>query len=87
MMLKGRCLSVTELRTNTKKCLSGLDDSPKYIFVNNKPVAVLIDIDEYEELFGEPELKELRGAEVFSELAEEANAAKKLTRKELVNLK
>ena len=52
-MLKNQCISVTELRLNTKKHLEDLQKADlkhkeKFIFVNNKPVAVLMDIELYE---------------------------------------
>ncbi len=48
-MLKNQCISVTDLRLNTKKCLENLKKHEKIVFVNNKPVAALIDIGEYEQ--------------------------------------
>lgn len=52
VMKKDQCISVTDLRKKTKECLQGLETSPKYVFVNNKPVAVLLGIAEYEQQFG-----------------------------------
>ncbi len=48
-MIKEQCISITDLRKNATMYLGSLK-KPKYIFVNNKPKAVLIDIDEYEKL-------------------------------------
>lgn len=46
-MITEQCISVTELKRDTKNVLSSLKDSgPKVIFLNNKPIAVLTDIDE-----------------------------------------
>jgi len=48
-MIKEQCISITDLRKNATTYLGSLK-KPKYIFVNNKPKAVLMDIDEYEKL-------------------------------------
>lgn len=85
-MLKDQCISVTRLRTNTKKCLEGLDKEPKYIFINNNPVAVLLDIKEYEEFFLQPQLIELNAAEASEGLKIKALAAKKIKKSELINI-
>ena len=58
-MFKNQCISVTELRTKTKECLADLTKEPKFVFVNNRPVAVLVDIDQYEAKFLKAELIEL----------------------------
>lgn len=84
-MLKDQCVSVTELRTNTKKCLEGLAKHPKYIFANNKLIGVIVDPDEYEESFV-PELIELPEEEVTPELRRLAEEAKKTPKEELLNL-
>lgn len=45
-MITEQCISVTELKRDTKNILSSLKNSwPKVIFLNNKPIAVLTDID------------------------------------------
>lgn len=49
-MLKQQVISVTDLRKKTKECLEDLDKNPKFIFMNNKMVGVLLDVDEYEAL-------------------------------------
>lgn len=44
-MITDQCISVTDLKRDTKSILSSLKiDGPKIVFVNNKPVAVLKDI-------------------------------------------
>jgi hypothetical protein len=48
-MIKEQCISVTDLRKHATSYLQSLK-IPKYIFVNNKPKAVLLDIDIYEKL-------------------------------------
>ncbi len=48
-MIKEQCISVTDLRKNASTYLGALK-KPKYIFVNNKPKAVLMNIDDYEKL-------------------------------------
>lgn len=82
-MLKDQCISVTELRTQTKKCLKNVDKGPKYVFLNNHPVAVLLGISEYEEHFLNPQLVELPQNEVDSTLAAQARKAKKIKKSEL----
>ena len=84
-MIKDQCISVTDLRTKTKECLAGIDKAPKYIFINNKPTAVLIDIDTYEEMT-KPQLIELHKNEVSSELLKEAQKAKKTSKSELMDI-
>lgn len=86
-MLKDQCISVTMLRTKTKECLEGLDSEPKYIFINNHPIAVLIDINEYEKHFLKPVLIELSKDEVDQGLARQARAAKKSKKSDLVNIR
>jgi hypothetical protein len=84
-MIKDRCISVTDLRLNTKKCLTDLTQ-PKYVFVNNKPIAVIMNIDEYEAGFELPEITELPVNEITPEIADSITKAKKLKKSELVNL-
>ena len=46
-MIKEQCISVTDLKRDTKNILASLKGHwPKVIFINNRPVAVLTDIDE-----------------------------------------
>jgi len=85
-MLKNQCISVTELRTKTKKCVENSSKKPQYIFVNNKPVAVLVNIDEYEANFIKPELTELGVDEVDANLREKAEAARRKKESELINI-
>ena len=47
-MLADQCVSITDLRFKTKECLSDLWRHEKYVFINNKPVAVLVDIAQFE---------------------------------------
>lgn len=77
-MLRDRCISVTDLRTKTKTCLADLGKKPKYIFMNNSPIAVLLAIDEYENTFRRSELIELSDREVDANLLKRASAARKL---------
>ncbi|MDP4008496.1 MAG: type II toxin-antitoxin system Phd/YefM family antitoxin [Candidatus Peregrinibacteria bacterium] len=85
-MIKDKCVSVTDLRTNTKDCLDGLRKSPKYIFINNKPVAVLMDIQEYEDMFYETDLVELDESEMTKDLATKAKMALNMDASELKNI-
>jgi len=86
-MFKDQCISVTELRTNTKKCLEDLEKLPKYIFVNNHPIAVLVDIAEYEDRLFKPSLTELRSRDVTPNLAAQAKKARTAKKSELINLR
>ena len=47
-MLSKQCISITDLRTKTNECLEDLWKFEKYIFINNKPVAVLMDVNQFE---------------------------------------
>ncbi|MFA6255907.1 MAG: hypothetical protein WC606_01865 [Candidatus Absconditabacterales bacterium] len=47
-MLTNQCISITDLRTKTKERLDDLGKQEKYVFVNNKPVAVLMDVVMFE---------------------------------------
>ena len=86
-MLQEQCISVTDLRTKTKKCLENLKKEPKYIFLNNKPIAVLIDISQYGHDFFFPELRELSHDEVDAKMLKKAATAKKLKKHQLINIK
>lgn len=48
-MLASQVVSVTDLRQRTKEILDSLSQGRKYIFSNNKPRAVLMSADEYEQ--------------------------------------
>ena len=85
-MLKDQCISITKLRTKTKECLEGLNDESKYIFINNHPIAVLVDIAVYEELFLKPQLVELKKTEVSLRLSKQARRAKKSKKSDLINI-
>jgi len=85
-MIKSQCISVTQLRTETKKCLDGVEEEPKYVFVNNQPIAVIINIDDYENLCGYTELKELNKNEISEEMKKEAAKAKKVKKSDLINI-
>lgn len=84
-MLKDRCISVTDLRAHTKRCLDGLEAEPKYIFINNKPVAVLMDVSEFEEHFA-PRLIELSSNQVNEDLKQKAVRALKTGKKDLLDI-
>lgn len=85
-MLKDQCVSITDLRMKTKNCVEGLSKCPKYIFINNKPVAVLIDIEEYEEKFMKPKLIELSLDDVDKNLLARAKKIKKSKKNNLINI-
>ncbi|MFA4891633.1 MAG: hypothetical protein WC604_04805 [Candidatus Gracilibacteria bacterium] len=85
-MLKDQCISVTDLRTETKKCLENLEKEPKYIFINNEPIAVLMDIVQYEDHFLRPKLVELKENEVDKTTKRQASKAKKSRKEDLVDI-
>jgi len=85
-MIQSQCISVTDLRTNTKQCLSEINKEAKYIFVNNKPVAVLLKVEDYESLVYKSELTELNKNEITKQLEKEAKSARKLHKSELINI-
>lgn len=85
-MITDQCISVTDLRTNTKQCIDKLKEGEKYIFINNKPKAVLMDIEMYEKLFNGYILKELPREEVSDNLQKKADKVRKMKSSEFVNL-
>lgn len=86
-MFQDQCISVTALRTKTKACLEDLEKDPKYIFINNRPIAVLLDIHEYEEHFLQPSLQELSYGEVDENLRKHAATARKSKKSDLINIR
>lgn len=84
-MFKDQCISVTDLRTKTKECLEDLSKEPKYIFINNHPIAVLVDINQYEAAFSKPQLIELNNDEVHADLKKRALKARESKKTELIN--
>ncbi len=51
LMIASQVVSISDLRTHRQKVLTSLTkEGSKYIFVNNKPRAVLLTCDEYEKL-------------------------------------
>lgn len=85
-MIKDQCLSITDLRTKTKQCLEEAEKNPKYVFVNNKPVAVIMNIDQYEMHFMSPDLVEMPEAEASALLKKEAQLARKIAKADLLNI-
>lgn len=54
-MLKNQCISITDLKRNASSLIKTLKkDGSKIIFVNNKPIAVLSDIDNFDLNIEEP---------------------------------
>ena len=84
-MLKDQCISVTELRTKTKKCLEHIEKAPKFIFFNNHPIAVLVGISEFEACCSNPQLMELQEKEVTPTIAMQAKKARKVKKSDLVS--
>jgi len=53
-------ISITDLRTQTAKVLHSLRDGAKYVFVNNKPQAVLLSPSEYAKIEKERQIQEIK---------------------------
>jgi hypothetical protein len=54
-MIAEQCISVTDLKKWASAYIKGLKKTwPKLIFVNNKPAAVLVDIDNFDIHIEEP---------------------------------
>lgn len=49
-MRSSQVISVTDLRHKTKEIIDQLDQGVKYVFANNKPKAVIMSPQRYEEL-------------------------------------
>ena len=55
IMLVQQCVSITDLKKNTSGLIKSLKtEGNKIIFVNNKPVAVLADINQFDLSIDEP---------------------------------
>jgi prevent-host-death family protein len=54
-MIASQIISISDLRTHWSKVLEWLKQSHKYIVVNNKPKAVLLSCEEYEQLINDDE--------------------------------
>ena len=50
-MISDQCISITDLKKNMNAYVKDLWKE-KIIFVKNKPVAVLMDVNKYEEIIG-----------------------------------
>ncbi|MGE3278933.1 MAG: type II toxin-antitoxin system prevent-host-death family antitoxin [Candidatus Altimarinota bacterium] len=86
-MIKDQCVSITDLRRNAKEVLERLPKTGvQYIFVNNRPKAVLVDIDDFEERYSSPvELVRLEDDEISPELKEKFNKAKGMKKSQFIN--
>lgn len=86
-MFKEQCISVTDLRTKTKECLDGVTQAPKYIFINNRPIAVLMSLRIYEGRFTEPRLVELSENAVSAPMKKRAASARRAKKSSLMNIR
>lgn len=84
-MLKDQVISVTDLRVRTKECLEDLDQTPKFVIMNSKMVAVLLGPDEYETLI-RPDLIELPAHAVSPAMRRKAHQAKRMPKEKLLDL-
>lgn len=85
-MLQNQCISITDLRKHTSQCLHNLKKGEKYVFINNKPVAVIIDINVYEDHFTKPKLIELPEEEITPEIKKMAEEASEMDSSEFMNI-
>ncbi|MFA6992203.1 MAG: hypothetical protein WC269_02895 [Candidatus Gracilibacteria bacterium] len=89
-MLPEQCVSVTDLRTQTKKCLEGLEHGEKYVFVNNKPKAVIVDVVLYEKIkadLGQTyRLLEMNKKEISPRLMAKIAETRKMNKNEFINI-
>lgn len=86
-MFKDQCISVTDLRTKTKQCLDGVTREPKYIFINNRPIAVLMGLRVYESGFIEPRLFEMSEDVVDARTKKRAASARRKKKANLINIR
>ena len=84
-MFKQQVVSVTDLRMKTKQSLHDLKRGPKFVFSNNSPVAVLMDVEEYEMLI-RPDLFELSNEEMTDVTRSAAQEARHTPKEELLNI-
>jgi len=67
-MITDKVISISDLRTNATKIINDLPKSnEKYIFVHNKPKAVLIDIDLYEKMMKDYEFPSIEDIQSYKE--------------------
>jgi PHD/YefM family antitoxin component YafN of YafNO toxin-antitoxin module len=85
-MLQNQCISVTDLRKNTKDCLKNLSSGEKFVFINNKPVAVILSLDAYEEFFPITMLQPLNATEVTEKISKKAAKARLMHSSKFVNI-
>lgn len=85
-MFKEQCISVTDLRTKTKQCLDGVTRVPKYVFINNRPIAVLMSLRVYEERFCAQRLVELSEDAVDERMKRKAASARRVRKSNLLNI-
>ena len=87
-MTKDQCISITDLRRDAKKCFEGLSEvGIKYVFVNNRPKAVIIDIDDFEEYYNAPvELVRMRDEDVPPEVMKKIERSRKKSKNEFINI-
>ena len=88
-MRKKQCISITDLRTNTKKCFEDLKTEEKlFIFKDNEMVGVLLTPEEYEwlEEMATPELVPLPEEEMTEELKKRFEESEKMSLDQYVNL-
>ncbi len=89
-MFQDQCISITELRVNTKKNIDDVVNHEKYVFINNKPKAVILDINVYEKMKKQNtsnlEFIELSSEEVSSEVVDLMKETKKMSSSEFINI-
>jgi len=88
-MTKAQCVSITDLRRNTKECFADLPDiGVKYVFINNKPKAVLVDIDDFDAFYSPPRvtLYRMRDDDLTPEMKKKIEKAKKAKKSDFTNI-
>lgn len=86
MKFTDKCISITDLRLKTKQCLSDLSTGERYIFVNNKPTAVLVDIDVFEELYAPITVREMEDKDISPALKKKIQEAKTMQKSSFMNI-
>jgi hypothetical protein len=87
-MLSEQCISVTELAKNTSGIIKrAITFGTQYIFVNNKPQAVILSMKEYEAYEkNRVEFGYVHPSELSEDTLSMIDRAKKLSKKEFIDL-
>jgi len=76
-MLSKQCISVSELAKNTSAVVKrSKTQGVQYVFVNNKPQAVLLDIDMFEKMDFDPDFLTPQEVQAYQETKADFDAGK-----------